>query len=1056
MSPADAAAMVKDSTVLGRGGAGFPAGVKWGLTPQAVWPRYLVVNGDESEPGTYKDRLLMERDPHQLIEGCLIACYAAGLSRCFLYIRGEMALAQERVATALNEAYAAGYIGKNILGSEMSVDIVLHWGAGAYVVGEETALIESLEGNRGMPRLKPPYFPAAVGLYGKPTIVNNVETLSNLPWLLTNGTAAYTAIGTPTSPGTRMVAVSGHVKRPGVFEIINGTTTFRDLIYGEEFCQGIRDGPRAQGVRARRRVGAVVHRRPARHPVRGPARRRGRLDARLRRGDGDGRDHRHPLRGADPVPVLRPRVVRQVHAVPRGRHVADAHPASGSATATAPTADLDQLFAVGETICPGAFPHAASEKLGIEAVPFPYKMTTICFVGPSAYAPVHSALMLFRDEFEAKVTTSTKRVTIPVMADQPGSRGRTVTDVKPADGDAVEDAPPPNPNDVHLTINGKAVVAQKGELIIKAADDNGEYIPRFCYHNRMEPVGMCRMCICEVDSGRGPQLVPTCMVTVAEGMKVETESPMSKQVQEGIIELLLANHPLDCPVCDKGGECPLQDQSFSHGPGESRYVEEKRHYEKPIPISDLVYLDRERCILCDRCTRFADEVAGDALIHFTHRGNSTQINTFPDEPFSSYFSGNTVQICPVGALTAKPYRFKARPWDLGEIESTCTGCATGCRIVVQSTRDEVVRYLGVDSEPVNWGWLCDKGRFGYEATNSPDRVVEPLVRTGDALAGAPLAATSWNVALHEAARADRGGQDRRRADEHRRARRGARHQRGRLRLGQAGQRGHRHAERATASSATDCRRPSSTCHGRPSPRRRWPRRSCCSGRTSRRSSVRCTCASATRPRAASGKIIELTPKRSGLSPLAWRSVGYEPGTQVAAMSQLLADPTVAAQLAAGPVVVIVGRANLAETAGPHDRRARRAALTRARRRRCCRRSAGATWSARCRSACSPARAARTCSASCRTPPRGASSCSCCSAPIRSATSPTATSPGGRSPTCRASSRSTRSSTRPASSPRWCCRRRLPARSAARTRTSRVASRRSTRRSRRAAPRTRTG
>src|SRR3990170_1567934 len=183
----------------------------------------------------------MELDPHQLIEGCLIACYAAGLSQCFLYIRGEMAFAQERVATALNEAYAAGYVGKNILGSDFSVDIVMQWGAGAYVVGEETALIESLEGNRGMPRLKPPFFPAAVGLYGQPTIVNNVETLANLPWLLRHGAAAYTASGTATSPGTRMVAISGHVKRPGVYEVINGTTTFRDMIYGEEFCGGIRE-----------------------------------------------------------------------------------------------------------------------------------------------------------------------------------------------------------------------------------------------------------------------------------------------------------------------------------------------------------------------------------------------------------------------------------------------------------------------------------------------------------------------------------------------------------------------------------------------------------------------------------------------------------------------------------------------------------------------------------------------------------------------------------------------------------------------------------------------
>ena len=252
---------------------------------------------------------------------------------------------------------------------------------------------------------------------------------------------------------------------------------------------------------------------------------------------------------------------------------------------------------------------------------------------------------------------------------------------------------------------------------------------------------MCRMCLVEIDSGRGPQLQPSCMVTVAPDMKVETESPASKRAQEGIIELLLANHPLDCPVCDKGGECPLQDQSFSHGPGESRYVEEKRHYEKPIPISDLVLLDRERCILCDRCTRFADEVAGDALIHFTQRGNETQVMTFPDEPFSSYFSGNTVQICPVGALTATPYRFKSRPWDLAESESTCIGCSVGCRITVQSSRDELVRYLGVDSDAVNWGWLCDKGRFGFEAVNSDG----PRSPRRSCATDAGLAETSWNA-----------------------------------------------------------------------------------------------------------------------------------------------------------------------------------------------------------------------------------------------------------------------------------------------------------------------
>jgi NADH-quinone oxidoreductase subunit G len=300
----------------------------------------------------------------------------------------------------------------------------------------------------------------------------------------------------------------------------------------------------------------------------------------------------------------------------------------------------------------------------------------------------------------------------------------------------------PDPNVVQVTLNGREIEARKGELVIAAAERHDTYIPHFCYHPRMKSVGMCRQCLVEIDTGRGMQLQPSCMITVSPDMKVETESPMAKRAQEGMIEMLLANHPLDCPVCDKGGECPLQDQAFSHGPGESRYLEEKRHYEKPIPISDLVLLDRERCILCDRCTRFADEVAGDKLIHFTQRGNETQVMTFPDEPFASYFSGNTVQICPVGALTAEPYRFKARPWDLAQEESTCTSCSVGCRVVVQSSRDEILRYQGVDSDPVNHGWLCDRGRFDFEAINSEHRLTDPMVNTASG-----LTATSWHAAL---------------------------------------------------------------------------------------------------------------------------------------------------------------------------------------------------------------------------------------------------------------------------------------------------------------------
>jgi len=299
---------------------------------------------------------------------------------------------------------------------------------------------------------------------------------------------------------------------------------------------------------------------------------------------------------------------------------------------------------------------------------------------------------------------------------------------------------------VSVTVNGTEIQANPDELLIDACERTGTYIPRFCYHSRMNPVGMCRMCLVEVDTGRGPALQPSCMLPVTEGMTVETETDLTKKAQDGVLEFLLINHPLDCPVCDKGGECPLQDQTVAYGPGESRFVEEKRHYEKPIPISDTVYLDRERCILCDRCTRFADEVAGDTLIHFMDRGNNTQVNTFPDEPFASYFSGNTVQICPVGALTAKPYRFKARPWDLEETISTAWVDSVGSRITVQSSRNQVLRLLGVDADPVNWGWLSDKERFAFEAINSEARLTAPMVRdsvTGD------LVSTGWAGALNQ-------------------------------------------------------------------------------------------------------------------------------------------------------------------------------------------------------------------------------------------------------------------------------------------------------------------
>jgi NADH-quinone oxidoreductase subunit G len=327
------------------------------------------------------------------------------------------------------------------------------------------------------------------------------------------------------------------------------------------------------------------------------------------------------------------------------------------------------------------------------------------------------------------------------MTDQPApSSGSTTRENVTAD--LADHAQAEPVESVSFTLDGRPATGRKGEMLIAAAERAGTFIPRFCYHPRMKSVGVCRMCLVEVSGPRGATLQPSCYVEVQEGSEVVTDSDKVKKAQDGVLEFLLINHPLDCPVCDKGGECPLQDQTLAYGPGESRFVEEKRHFEKPIPISELVLLDRERCIQCSRCTRFADEVAGEAQIDFIGRGEQIEVNTFPELPFTSYFSGNTVQICPVGALTATPYRFTARPWDLDQVESTCTTCAVGCRVAVQSSANRVTRLLGIDADPVNHGWLCDKGRFAFETVNADNRLTEPLVRKDGALVTA-----SWHEAL---------------------------------------------------------------------------------------------------------------------------------------------------------------------------------------------------------------------------------------------------------------------------------------------------------------------
>jgi NADH-quinone oxidoreductase subunit G len=316
---------------------------------------------------------------------------------------------------------------------------------------------------------------------------------------------------------------------------------------------------------------------------------------------------------------------------------------------------------------------------------------------------------------------------------------------------------------VTFTIDGREVTAPKGTLVIRVAELLGIEIPRFCDHPLLDPAGACRQCLVEVVGQRKP--LTACTLPATEGLEVKTQltSTMARDAQRGIMEFLLINHPLDCPVCDKGGECPLQNQAMSAGRADSRFVDAKRTYPKPVAISSQILLDRERCVLCQRCTRFADQIAGDRFIDLMERSASEQIGVFAGdpvdpstaEPFNSYFSGNTVQICPVGALTGVQYRFRARPFDLVSAPSVCEHCSAGCALRADHRRGTVLRRLAGSDPAVNEEWNCDKGRWAFQYATAPDRITDPMVRDADG----QLRVASWPEALEAAATALRAAKE---------------------------------------------------------------------------------------------------------------------------------------------------------------------------------------------------------------------------------------------------------------------------------------------------------
>lgn len=293
---------------------------------------------------------------------------------------------------------------------------------------------------------------------------------------------------------------------------------------------------------------------------------------------------------------------------------------------------------------------------------------------------------------------------------------------------------------INLTIDGRAISVPKGTTVYQATQQLGIDIPIFCYQDRMPPFGACRVCLVEVE--KMGKLQTSCTLLATEGMVVTTQSQMAVEGRKSILEFLLINHPLDCPICDRGGECPLQDQALKFGPGESRFFEDKRRFVKPKPLGPVLMLDRERCIVCARCTRFGDEIAGDHALEFQERGYKTEVCTPDGGPAESKFIGNTIMICPVGALTSQVYRFRARPWDNQPTPSTCTLCPVGCSYILDSRDGEVMRTRSCENKDVNDIWLCDKGWFGYEFVTNPERLQTPLIRRNG-----QLEPSTWEEAL---------------------------------------------------------------------------------------------------------------------------------------------------------------------------------------------------------------------------------------------------------------------------------------------------------------------
>ena len=702
------------SNLRGRGGAFFPTGRKWSFVPKPDKldkPHYLVINADESEPGTFKDREIMLRVPFRFLEGALIAAHAIESKHVFIYIRGEYEAEFEVLVAALEQMRGEAASSATSRSSSTAAP------APTSAARRPRCSSRSRAGAASRGRSRP--FPAIAGLYASPTAVNNVESITSATSVMEIGGAEYAKLGVESSTGTRVFSLSGNVVNGGNYELPHGFP-LRDLI--NDLGGGIADG---------RALKAVIPGGSSTVILTADEANRVTLDFDSLVGAGT-------AIGSAAVIVIDDRCCMVQLAVRVSQFYQ--HESCGKCTPVPgrhEVADDDPPEDRGRPRHAGRHgPARLGGRADQRQVPLP-------------------ARRLRRDrrdellrQVPRRVPGAHRRGRLPVprlLVARPAARPRRDARPRPGSGARMSEL-------VKVTIDDREVEVPKGTGLVETAAAAGIEIPVFCYEPRLgPPVGACRMCLVEVEGL--PKLQAGCSLTAQDGMVVKTAASSEKAAegQNATLEFILVNHPLDCPVCDKGGECPLQDLTFRYGPGNTRMSFSKITLEKPIPVSPLIALDRERCILCYRCTRFSSDVAEDNQLVARNRGAHTEITTFESDPYRAPFSGNVIELCPVGALTSTQYRFEARPWDIQNVPTVCGLCPVGCNINATVREGKVKRILSRNHPEVDGGWLCDKGRFTYPHLRAEDRITEPLVR-----GQLGLEPVSWDAALDRAEELLRG------------------------------------------------------------------------------------------------------------------------------------------------------------------------------------------------------------------------------------------------------------------------------------------------------------